>query len=94
MLRELEVADDLGPQQRHDVREDREAEAREDLLGHGRATEDVTLLEDERPQAGLGQVRGADEAVVTATDHDGVIGLGQGDRTSGGYPDCLSSKRV
>ncbi len=78
MLGQLEVADDLRPKQAHDVREDREPEAREDLLGHGRATEHVAPFEDERPQPGPGEVGGADEAVVPATDHDGVVGLGHG----------------
>ena len=78
VLRQLEVADDLGPQQRHDVGEDREAEAREDLLGDRRAAEHVALLEDERLEPGAGEICGADEAVVAATDDDGVVGLGQG----------------
>src|SRR3954453_8728441 len=76
--RELKVADDLGPQERHDVREHGEPKAREDLLGHGGAAEHVSLLEHERPEPGLGEIGGADEAVVTTTDHDGVVGLGQG----------------
>ena len=75
---QLELADDLRPQQRHDVREDREPEAREDLLGDGRAAEDWPPLEDERPQPGPREVGGADEAVVAAADHDGVVALGHG----------------
>ena len=69
-----------GPQQAHDVAEDREPEAREDLLGDGRAAEHVALLEDERLHPGAGEVGGADEAVVAATDDDRVVGLGQGMR--------------
>ena len=48
--RQVELPDDLGPEQRHDVREDREAEAREDLLGDRRAPEHVPALEDDRLQ--------------------------------------------
>ena len=77
MLRQLELADDLGAQQAHDVREDREAEAREELLGDGRAAEDVAPLEDERLHPGAGQVGGADQAVVAAADDDRVVALGQ-----------------
>ena len=77
---QLEVADDLGPQQADDVAEDREPEAREDLLGDRRAAEDVALLEDERLQPGAGEVGGADQAVVAAADDDRVVGLGQGGR--------------
>ena len=91
---QVQLADDLGPEQADDVREDREAEAREDLLGHRGAAEDVALLEDERLEAGPREVRRADQAVVAAADDDRVVALGQGDRTSGGYPDCISSMRV
>ena len=47
MARQVQLADDLGPQQRDHVRADRELEAREDLLGHGRAAQDVPALQDE-----------------------------------------------
>ena len=67
-----------GPEQADDVAEDREAEAREELLGDGGAAEHVALLEDEGLQPGAGEVGRADEAVVAATDDDGVVGLGQG----------------
>ena len=77
VLRELEVADDLRPQQRDDVREDAEAEAREQLLGHSGATEDWPLLEDQRLQAGAREVGRADQAVVAAADDHRVVALGQ-----------------
>ena len=77
VARQLELADDLGPEQRDDVREDREPEAREELLGDRGAAEDVALLEDERLQPGPGQVGGADEPVVAAADDDRVVALGQ-----------------
>ena len=38
---QVELADDLRPQQRHDVRSDAELEAGDDLLGHRRAAQDV-----------------------------------------------------
>ena len=73
---QLQVADDLGSQQAHDVGEDAEAEAREDLLGQRGAAEDLATLEDERAQATAGEVGRADEAVMAAADDDGVVTLG------------------
>ena len=92
----VQLADDLGPQQRDDVREDREAEAREDLLGHGRAAEDVAPLEDERLHPGPGQVRGRDQPVVAAADDDRVVPLRHASPRSGAgtraaYPACIDS---
>ena len=54
----------------------REAEARDDLLGDGRAAEHVAPLEHEHAPAGPGEVGGADQAVVAAADHDRVVALG------------------
>ena len=44
------------------------------LLGDGGAADEVAPLEDQRPQAGLGEVGAVDEAVVAAADDDGVVG--------------------
>ncbi len=76
MARQLEVADDLWPEERHDVREDAESEPGEQLLGDRRAAEDVTLLEDHSLHPGPGQVGGADEPVVAAADDHRVVALG------------------
>jgi hypothetical protein len=76
VLRELQVADDLRPQQRHDVAEDAEAEAWEQLLGDRCAAEHGPLLDDEGLQAGAGEVGRADQAVVAAADDDRVVALG------------------
>lgn len=64
--------DDLGPQEAERVRERREREAGPQLLGDGRAPDEVTLLEDERAHTGLGKVSGSSQAVVAAADDDGV----------------------
>ena len=82
MLRQLEVPDDLRAEQADDVAEDREAEAREDLLGDGGAAEHVALLEDQCLQPGTGEIGRADETVVATTDDDRVVGLGQGGTSS------------
>ena len=89
-----------GRSSEHDVREDREPEAREQLLGDGRAAQDVALLEDERLHPGPGQVRGADQAVVAAADDDRVVALGQPlpprphARSAEGPRPSLSDRRV
>jgi hypothetical protein len=75
VARQLELADDLGAEQRDDVAEDGEPEAREDLFGDRGAAEHMALLEDERLHSRTGQVRGADQAVVAATDDDRVVAL-------------------
>ena len=75
MARQVELADDLGPQQRDDVGADRVLEAREDLLGHGRAAEHVAPLEHEHLPAGARQVGGAHQAVVAAADDDDVVAV-------------------
>src|SRR5881394_3875436 len=75
MPRQLELADDLRPQQAHDVGEDREAEAREHLLAPGRAADALAALEHQHLAPGTREVRGASEAVVSAADDDGVVSL-------------------
>ena len=47
VLGQLELVDDVGPQQAQRVRERREPEARPELLGDRRATDQVAALEDQ-----------------------------------------------
>ena len=44
---QVQLADDLGPQQADDVRRDAELEARDRLLGDRCASQDVASLEDD-----------------------------------------------
>ena len=74
VLDQLEVLDDVGPEQAERIRERREPEARPQLLGDRRATDEVAALEDERAQPGLGQVGAVGQAVVAAADDDRVVG--------------------
>ena len=69
---QVEVADDLRPQQRERVGARRGADAGPQLLGHACAADDVAPLEDLDVEAGPGEVRRGDEAVVAGTDHDRV----------------------
>ena len=74
VLGQLELVDDVRPQQAERVREGREREARVELLGDRGATDQVAPLEDQRLEPGLGQVGAVDQAVVAATDDDRVVG--------------------
>ena len=75
VLGQVQVPDDLRPQQADDVAGDREAEARDDLLGDGGAAQDVPALQDQRLEPGPRQVRGGDEAVVPSADDHRVVAL-------------------
>ena len=74
VLHELEVLDDVGPEQAQGVRERREPEARPELLGDRGAADDGPALENERPQAALRQVRRVGQPVVAAADDDRIPG--------------------
>ena len=74
VLDEVQVLDDVRPQQAEGIGEGREPEARTQLLGDGRAADEVPALEDERSQARLGEVGAVGQAVVAAADDDRVVG--------------------
>ena len=73
VARQVEIADDLRPQQRDDVRADGDVEARKHLLGDGRAAEHVPALEHEHAAARPRQIRRVRQAVVAPADHDHVV---------------------
>ena len=73
---ELQLLDDLGTQERHDVRAHRELEAVEHFLGHGGAAQHVTAFEDQDLAARPRQVGGGRQPVVAAADDDRVIAHG------------------
>src|SRR5437868_7032726 len=75
VLRQLELADDLGPQQAHDIGKDREAEAREHFLAHRRAADALAPLEYKNLAPRAREIGGAGETVVAAADDDGVVAL-------------------
>ena len=74
MTREIQLADDLGTQQRDDVRADGELEAGKDFFRHGGAADEVTPLEHEHFSARLREVGRVHQAVVAAADDDDVVG--------------------
>ena len=72
VLDQVELVDDLRPQQAQRVGERREREARHQLLGDRGAADEVVLLQHQRAQPGLAEVRRVGEAVVAATHDDRV----------------------
>ena len=83
---ELEVADDLGPQQAVDVGGGGDLVAGPDLLGDAGAAEDFAPLEHEHLHAGPGQVGGGHQTVVAAADDDEIVGLGHRSGTILAHP--------
>jgi hypothetical protein len=73
VLRQFEIADDLRPQQTHDIREFREAIAGKDFLGHRRAADDFAPLEHDDLLARARQVRSGNQAVMARADDDRVV---------------------
>ena len=73
VARQIELADDLRPQQRDHVRADRELEAGKDLFGDGRAAEHVPALEHEDLASRPREIGGAGQPVVPAADDDRVV---------------------
>ena len=73
MLRQVQITNDLGPQQGNDVGADGKLEARENLLGAGSAAEDMTPLQHQDFSARASKIRGVDQPVVTASDNDSVV---------------------
>ena len=72
---ELELVDDVRPEQAQGVRERREPEARTELLGDRRTADDVarrSRTSVRRPR--LREVRRVRQPVVAATDDDRVVG--------------------
>ena len=73
---QFQLVDDLGPEEAEGVGEGGELEPGVQLFGDGGPADEVALLEDQRPQTGLGQVGTVDESVVATPHHDGVVTIG------------------
>ena len=72
---EVEVVNDLRPEQADHVGEDRNRESRQDLLAEGGAAHPVVLFDQQNPPSGPRQVTGRDQPVVPAPDDDGVVAV-------------------
>ena len=79
MLRQLQIAHDVWPQQADDIGEDAIFESREDLLCHAGPPHQVTFFQHQYLFARFGQVGGGDQPVVPTADDDRVnLILGHG----------------
>src|SRR5688500_10547027 len=70
---QIELADDLGPQQRHDIRADRKPEAGKYLFGDRGAAQHVAPFEDQHLPPDACQVGRGGQPVVAAANDDRVI---------------------
>src|SRR5262249_46384901 len=73
VAREIQVANDLRPQQTHDVGKHGELEAGKDLLRDRRAADERSAFEDERLASGTRQVCRGNQSIVTAADDDRIV---------------------
>jgi hypothetical protein len=71
--REIELADDLGTQQRHDIRADGILESRVNLFRDGSATKDMAPFQHEDLAARSCETGGIHETVVPTADDDDVV---------------------
>ncbi len=69
----IEVANNLGPQQRDDVRANGKLEAGKNFFRASRAAEDVAALEHQDFLSRFRQIGGVGEAVVASAHHDHVV---------------------
>ncbi len=74
VLRELQIPDHLGIEQRHRVRRHRVAKARMEFFRHRRATDDVTPFEHDDLQSRRREIRRTHEPVVPAADDQRITG--------------------
>ena len=70
---QIQLTDDVRPEQAHDVGVDREREAGKYLLARRGAPENGTALQNEHLPSRLGEIGGACQAVVAAADDDGIV---------------------
>ena len=73
MARQIEIANDLRPQERDDVRTDGKLEAGKDFFRHRCATQHVAALQHQHFLAGASQIGGIGQAVVSSADYDNVV---------------------
>ena len=78
VLRQLELADDLRPEQRDHVRRHAESKAGENLLRYRGSAEHMAPFEHDDLEARARQIGGGDQAIVPAADHHGVVDTAAG----------------
>ena len=73
VLRQLELSDNLGAEERDHIRRHAEPKAGKNLLGHRCPAEHVTPLEYDDLEAGPREVGRSYQPVVPAADHHDVV---------------------
>ena len=73
MAREIEVANDLRPEQRDDIGADGEFKSGENFFRNRGPAEHMAALQYENFLAGARQVGGIGEAIVASADDDDVV---------------------
>jgi hypothetical protein len=81
VLVQFEIADHLRMQQAHRVARSRIAEAGKKFLGHGGAADYAAPLEHAHFEPRCSEIARADQAIVAATDDNGVVFLRSGHLT-------------
>src|SRR5205823_5394194 len=74
--REIEVADDLGPQESRGVGESGESDPGEHLFGDGRAADDPSTFEDEHLEPGLREIGRGDGGYLLELEKRGYVQAG------------------
>ncbi len=93
MARKVEFANDFRAKKRNNVGALGEKEAGDDFFGDGGAAKNVAAFQRENFLARFGEIRGVDQAVVAAADHDYVIVLRHSLDSSAINPHMLGEKR-
>ena len=73
MARQVQVANNLRTQQRHNVRAHGKLEARHDFFGARSAAQHMPALQHEHLLAGSSQIGSIDQAIVASANHDHVV---------------------
>ncbi len=75
VTRKIEFANDFRAKQRDDVRTFGKKESGDDFFSDSGAAENVAAFQDNDLLPRFGEIRGVDQAVVTAADDDDVVVL-------------------
>ena len=73
MAWKIQLPDDLGTEQRHNVGRHAEPESREDLFGDRRPAHHVAAFQDQGAHAGPSEVCGGRKPIVATADDDRVV---------------------
>ena len=69
----IKVANDLGTQQRHDVRANRKLESAKNFFGARGAAEDVTAFQNQYFLSRFREISGVSEAVMASANNNYIV---------------------